>query len=317
MVWCKSPNTHPGIREPALLHPIHQARRQQLRRLKNQTLISELHATDAPAAITPGFRDRCFPPLETLAMFVAQALDADHSCQKAVNDAAIRRIAQGLTPCSTSTGAYCRWDWWLVFPNGRGGASAGGIPHDWHWQGRPVRLVDGTFLSLPDTAANQALYPQSGNQKPGLGFPLCRMVGLFCLGSGSVLDVAIGTMKGKGGDERSLLRRLLPNLNRGDVLLGDALYGTYFLICELLARLSGGGGRGGLAHPHPAGTRSPVLAASLKRGPREEGGCRLRQGNPWTETASGAGGKVLIIRCFRGLLARKYWQFAPLSGKCA
>lgn len=242
MVWCKSPNTHPAIREPALFHPIHQARRQQLRRLKNQSLISELQAMDAPVSTSPGFRDRCFPPLETLAMFVAQALDADHSCQKAVNDAAVRRIAQGLEPCSTATGAYCRAR--RRMPLGlaagltqwSGRHASRGIPREWHWRGRQVRLVDGTFLSLPDTAANQEVYPQSGNQKPGLGFPLCRLVGLFCLGSGSVLNVAIGKMKGKGGDERSLLRSLLPTLDQGDVLMGDALYGTYFLFSDLLAR---------------------------------------------------------------------------------
>ena len=58
--------------------------------------------------LLPKHRDRLFTPEKTLSMFMAQALDADHSCQKAVNLAAINRLEEGLTPCSTATGAYCR-----------------------------------------------------------------------------------------------------------------------------------------------------------------------------------------------------------------
>ena len=41
-------------------------------------------------------------------MFLAQALSADRSCQRAVNEGAIKRLIAGLTPCSSHTGAYCR-----------------------------------------------------------------------------------------------------------------------------------------------------------------------------------------------------------------
>jgi hypothetical protein len=99
-----------------------------------------------------------------------------------------------------------------------------------------VRLVDGTTVVMPDTPANQAAYPQPHSQKPGLGFPLCRVVGLMCLGSGAVLQAAIGPYLGKGGDEQSLLRSILDTLERGDLLLGDAFYATYFLLCTLRER---------------------------------------------------------------------------------
>lgn len=58
------------------------------------------------------------------------------------------------------------------------------------WQGRRVRLVDGTTVPTLDTTANQAVFPQSGRQKPGLGFPLCRLLALLCLSSGAVIDAA-------------------------------------------------------------------------------------------------------------------------------
>ena len=96
--------------------------------------------------------------------------------------------------------------------------------------------MDGTTVVLPDTPANQAEYPQPRSQKPGLGFPLCRMVGMVCLGSGAVLNAAIGRYQGKGGDEQSLLRSMLDTLECGDLLLGDAFYATYFLLCTLRER---------------------------------------------------------------------------------
>jgi hypothetical protein len=89
---------------------------------------------------------------------------------------------------------------------------------------------------MPDTEANQARYPQPRSQEPGLGFPLARLVGLICLGSGAVLDAAIGGYRGKGHDEQALLRTQLDTLKTGDLLLGDAYFATYFLFCALRER---------------------------------------------------------------------------------
>ena len=51
-----------------------------------------------------------------------------------------------------------------------------------------------------------------------------------------MLDAAVGRFRGKGGDEQTLLRTVLDKLQRGDVLVGDALFGTYFLLCSLRER---------------------------------------------------------------------------------
>ena len=197
---------------------------------------------DKVESMLPRHRERRFPPTETLSMFLAQALSADRSCQKAVDEAAIKRLSAGLAPGSTHTGAYCRAR--MRLPVAMVDTLAGYVgqwvtahaPDTWHWRGRPVRLVDGTTVAMPDTPANQAAYPQPRSQKPGLGFPLCRMVGLVCLGSGALLHAAIGHYRGKGGDEQSLLRSILDTLERGDLLLGDAFYATYFLLCTLRER---------------------------------------------------------------------------------
>ena len=159
-------------------------------------LLTDSSMLDHVESELPTHRERLMPPTETLAMFLAQALSADRSCQHAVNAFVARRVSGGLSACSTSTGAFCRArqrlpeamvSSLLRFTGRRLAHSA---TEAGRWQGRRVRLVDGTTVPMPDTAANQAASPQSGQQKPGLGFPLCRLLTLFCLSSGAVIDAA-------------------------------------------------------------------------------------------------------------------------------
>lgn len=59
-------------------------------------------------ALLPEHRERLYPPTVTLSMFLSQALHADHSCQRVVNEWAAMRAAEGLPPQSVGTGGYCR-----------------------------------------------------------------------------------------------------------------------------------------------------------------------------------------------------------------
>jgi hypothetical protein len=65
-------------------------------------------------------------------------------------------------------------------------------PAQWKWFGRSVRLIDGTTLSMPDTAKLQVVYPQPKHQKEGLGFPICRLLAVSCLHTGVILNASIG-----------------------------------------------------------------------------------------------------------------------------
>lgn len=193
-------------------------------------------------SLQPEHRQRLYPPTETLAMFMAQAINADRSCQHAVNEWVVIRQAAGLGTVSTNTSAYCRARQRL--PIGmiqelvRYSAQALNTrePIEWKWKGRSVKLCDGSTVSMPDTTENQKEYPQSKSQPEGVGFPVCRLVGLFSLGSGVLLDVAMGPCKGKGSNEQQLLRQLLHTLDDGDILLADAYFPSYFLMCALQER---------------------------------------------------------------------------------
>ena len=89
---------------------------------------------------------------------------------------------------------------------------------------------------MPDTKESQAVFPQQGAQKPGLGFPICRLLAVSCLSTGVILNASIGPFKGKGSDEQSLLRKVLDTFNSGDIVMGDAFFGTYFLLVEMIKR---------------------------------------------------------------------------------
>jgi hypothetical protein len=106
----------------------------------------------------------------------------------------------------------------------------------WKWQGRAVKRVDGTTVSMPDTAANQEAYPQPSGQAPGLGFPQARWVGVIGWSTGAVEQLAIGPCRGKPTGEHGLLRQVLDHLVAGEVLLGDRYYSSYWLLAQLRAR---------------------------------------------------------------------------------
>lgn len=189
--------------------------------------------------LLPKFRDRHYSPTETLSLFIAQALNSDRSCQKAVNDLALQKAAQGLQPASTSTGGYCRARQRL--PQSliselvcrTSEVIDRKIPEQWRWKGRRVHLIDGTSLTMPDTITNQAAYPKHKGQKPGLGFPICRLLGVFCLSSGAISNAALGKFNGKGSDEQTLLRQVMDTFKAGDLVVGDAFFGTYFFLDSL------------------------------------------------------------------------------------
>jgi hypothetical protein len=197
---------------------------------------------DDGESVLPKHRERLLPPTETLAMFPAQSLSADGRCRQAVDDAAVKRWIAGMAWCSSNSAASgkarARLPQAMVETVARrtGMLIANGVAQGWLWRGRRVLLADGTTTTLPDTEAHQAAYPQPASQSNGLGFPSMRLVGWLCLASGALLDAAEGPCAGKGSDEQTLLRGLLDHLGEGDILLGDAYFPTYFLLCELLRR---------------------------------------------------------------------------------
>ena len=174
---------------------------------------------------TGRWRERLYGPLTTVVLFIEQVLGADHSCQDAVARGLSTRVTLGQAPCSLNTGPYCkaraRLAVGLIERLGREIATrlCAAQPAPWLWRGRNVKLVDGTTVSMPDTVANQRAFPQSREQKPGLGFPLARLGGIVSLSCGAVLAWASGPCEGKNPGETALLWALMDRLAPGDVIV--------------------------------------------------------------------------------------------------
>jgi hypothetical protein len=201
----------------------------------------EQTAAAEQVAFGAGANDTYSVPI-TLWAFVAQVLSDQKSCVAAVARVLVLLAILGREPCAAGSGAYCkaraklpeRFLQRLACDVGRQLEDA--APHAWRWHGHRVVLVDGSTLSMPDTRANQRVYPQSRSQKAGVGFPLLRWVALLGLATGAVLGAAFGPWRGKQTGETALFRTLLDSLRAGDVLVADRYYCSYWIVALALAR---------------------------------------------------------------------------------
>jgi len=149
------------------------------------------------------WREIVFTPLLTLWAFLSQVVSADSSCRAAVARVLAWLVSRGERPCSPKTDPYCKarrrlpHSLFTRLVRETGATLHSQVTDAWLWRGRRVKLVDGSTVSMPDTAANQDAYPQHPSQQAGIGFPIARLVAVFCLACGTVLDAALGKYQGK------------------------------------------------------------------------------------------------------------------------
>ena len=188
------------------------------------------------------WRARIYTPWITLNMFLAQILSSDHSCADALERFQKYRMDCGLPPVTDDTSSYCearqRFPEEVVWKLARcsGQSIHENAEAEWLFAGRPVKLIDGSTVIMPDTEANQAEYPQSRSQKPGLGFPIARILVIISLAVGTVLDAAMGPYQGKQSSELGLFRQISGQLQPGDIALADRFFCNYWVIDDLQRR---------------------------------------------------------------------------------
>src|SRR5262249_8429240 len=142
-------------------------------------------------------------------------------------------VARGEPPCTPQTGPYCKArarlpESLLVrLMRQTGEALHQKALADWRGRGRRGKLAGGTTGTMPGTPENQQEYPQQAAQQPGLGFPIARLVVVFCLARGAAIAAAVGRYPGKKTGENALLRAL-DSFRPEDVLLADRYFGGYF-----------------------------------------------------------------------------------------
>ena len=221
----------------------------QIRKFKNSILqfshlpFADILSSDALEQIiehSQSCRDRIFTPLVTLKAFIFQVLSTDGSCRQAVNHVLSERLYQGCSPNSIKTGAYCKARRRLPHKQLKQAVESSGkslhqqAHKSWLWKGHNTLITDGTTVLMPDTPENQAVYPQQSNQKPGLGFPITRIVGLISLSVGSVVSYSMGPYQGKGSGETSLFGQMINEIAKHDLLLADRYYCTWAIIALMM-----------------------------------------------------------------------------------
>jgi Transposase DDE domain len=226
----------------AALRPDHIASFRAALALQADAALADLLSADLLAEHLPGDSSALYHPLLTLRLWLNQVLDADRSCRQAVIRLAAECATDGQPAPSAATGGYCKARrrlpeealHRLALEAGRALHRRALLPG--RWRGRRVLVADGTTVILPDSPANRRDYPQPDGQQPGLGFPMVRLVGLFCLASGALLDLAVAAYAGKGTGELALFRSLWHPLREGDVLLADRAFCSWPEMALLRAR---------------------------------------------------------------------------------
>lgn len=188
------------------------------------------------------FYDSLYNPVTVLWLFLSQVIHANPTLAVAVEGFLAWRLGQGLPPCSSDTGAYAKARQRLPeallaqLTRHTGREAERAAPCEWRWLGRVVKLFDGSSVSMPDTPENQAAFPQSRAQTPGVGFPLARIGVLFSFSVGTVLELGLRRFAGKFQSELAMLREMLPQLDPEDVLLSDSYLCSFMEIALLVRR---------------------------------------------------------------------------------
>jgi len=177
----------------------------------------------------PNSRDHDYTRWRTFWCMLWQALNPLASGREVVRQLQALFDLENGPQLSPEDGAYCRAKARLPLDQFPKGLSATAVQADQLapplqlLQGRPLKVVDGSALTLADTQKNRATYPPIESTNTPL-FPQLRLVVLFSLLSGAILAVAQDALQ---ISELALLHELATHLVAGDVLVGDRGFGSF------------------------------------------------------------------------------------------
>ena len=184
-------------------------------------------------------RNRCWNLRLVFWSFLWQIAQAGASCREAIRQAQslCQRSGQRVPPDETSP--YCQARGQLPLDpledihRALIRETEEGLARQDLWCGHRVHVVDGTTVTMPDSAANQEAYPQQSVQKPGCGYPIMRLVALFSLATGMLAAWATGNWF---DSEIGLLQSLWEHSPAGEVLLGDRGFGGWPMLAQCSRR---------------------------------------------------------------------------------
>ena len=185
-----------------------------LRRIKQdlQPFLTDRDILQACDQAGHRWRYRLLDPVVTVQLFVLQILHFNtalthlrHLAKIPVKAAAFCRARQRL-PLSVLQSLLAQT------------ATAGSADPPPGWNGLRAWLVDGSSTICPDTPALQKAFGQPKPQKPGCGFPVPKLLGLFDAFSGLIQELLVAPLY---THDLTDAWRLHKSLRPGDLLIGD------------------------------------------------------------------------------------------------
>lgn len=221
--------------------PSRRRRRRSLRRCtldKLEERFGPLLASLA-ACTVPRRRERPSSVRRTLWCFLWQGFQGNVPCREVVRQLQAMLAHEGRRTVDENTSGYCQARARLPEPvlqaalKLSAAVAASRVPVDGALQGRPVQVLDGTTLTLPDSAPNQAAYPQPRSQRPGCGFPLLHLVVRWEARGAAISALAWGDHH---HGEMRRLHQLGPTLKPEAIVIYDAAAGHYVAGAQVRAR---------------------------------------------------------------------------------
>lgn len=176
-----------------------------------------------------GSRRRVFDRSRTFWLFLWQVLQPGTSCRAVVRQVQAFCETDDLR-IDESSSAYCQARARLPFACMQQALQESARAAD-RFAGRempgwtrPIKVVDGTSVQLPDTDENRALYPYPSGQKPGCGFPVMGVLGIQSLNSGAMLQAIQATWS---AHDFRLFHSAWEHFEPGDIVMGDRAFCAY------------------------------------------------------------------------------------------
>jgi len=137
-----------------------------------------------------GWRDRVLTPVTTVQLFLLQILHGNTACSHLPHLSGLRFSAAAY--CQARARLPLRFFDLLLERFGRAVQRAALDEERWH--GHRTFLVDGSGCSMPEAPALQDAFGQSTEQRPGCGFPVAHLLGLFHAGTGVLLKLVVAPL---------------------------------------------------------------------------------------------------------------------------
>lgn len=160
------------------------------------------------------WRDRLLTPVTTMQLFRLQILHGNTACSHLPHLSGLRFTAAAYGQAR----ARLPWRFFARLLERFGSAVQRAAMDDGRGHGHRPVLVDGSGGAMPDTPALQDAFGQSTAQRPGGGFPVAPLLGLFQAGTGVLLKLVVAP---RLTHDLAQVQAVHPALHPGEVLVAD------------------------------------------------------------------------------------------------